>query len=158
MTEGEGEGRIVNPNRLIVEAANAERIAQRRSTATLAADVARTSAQSLSRGPRRQVGGVFETIEGLPPATIKPVRQALTQSDISRFLSAFQFSPQREVLSRSQSITAVSERAGTFGVAFGGGADVNSIIERSRRFRRRAGGRRPRRRDQLFDGTIRLNF
>lgn len=127
---------ILNPNRVRVAASNAERIAKRRAAATLSANVGRATSASLSRGFNRTVGGQFQTIQDLPSATVPAARSGFTQSDVSRFLSAFQFAPQREVLSRSRSITGLSSRSGQFGVSFGGGGlSINSIIEASRRVR-----------------------
>lgn len=127
---------ILNPNRVRVAASNAERIAKRRSAATLFASVGRATSQSLSRGFNRTVGGQFQTIQDLPSATVPAPNQGFSQSDISRFLSAFQFAPQKEVLSKSQSFTGLSSRPGQFGVSFGGGGlSINSIIEASRRVR-----------------------
>ncbi len=142
---------IPNPNRVIVQAQNAERVARRRATATLAANVARTSAQSLQRGPGRQVGGVFETLQDVPSATIRQPQRGFTEQDAARFLSAFQFSPQREVLSESRSST-VSRRG-----AFAPG-EINRIIQSSRGIRSIdpiSGRPRSRRqREGLFGGVI----
>lgn len=142
---------ITNPNRAIVAAENAERIALRRSTATLAADATRANAQSLQRGFSRQIGGTFQEIQTLPSATVQPQQQRFGQEDIARFLEAFQFSPQREILAESRTTTASSRNQ------FAPGA-INQIIQASRSIRvidpitGQAVSRRGR--EGLFGGTI----
>ncbi len=128
---------IPNPNRAIVAAQNAERIAQRRSVATLAADVARTSSRSLQRGARRQVGGTFEALQALPPATLSTPSFGLSSDDARRLISAFQFAPSREVLSEARSTVIGSKSSFRF-------QDIQSILERARRGGRLIGGSRSR--------------
>lgn len=97
-----GAQRIPNPQAAIVESQNAQRIARRRAAATLAASVAQTGRVGLRRGPKRTVGGRFETIQKVPkPRRVK--QQAFGQKDIDRFLSAFRFDPSTQVLAESRS-------------------------------------------------------
>lgn len=102
MQETSGVSRVPNAQAAIVEAQNAQRIARRRAAATLAASVAQTGRTGLRRGPRRQVGGVFETIQTIPTPRTQQSQQALSQSDIQRFLSAFRFDPSQQVLAESR--------------------------------------------------------
>ena len=137
---------IVNPNRAIVEAQNAERIARRRSAATLSADAARTSSRSLQRGGRRQVGGTFETLQALPSATIAGPDQGFNREDIQKLLSSFQFASSREVLSESRR-SVVGDRSSF------SRDEINRVLGRVRGGRRRIAGRP----NRLF-GNISFNF
>lgn len=97
-----GTATVVNPQAAIVQAQNAQRIARRRAAATLAASVARTGRAGLRRGPRKVVGGRFETIQKVPTAR-KPKQQTFGKKDLQRFLSAFKFDPTKQLLAESRS-------------------------------------------------------
>lgn len=97
-----GTSTVVNPQAAIVQAQNAQRIARRRAAATLSASVARTGRSGLRRGPRRKVGGRFETIQEVPVAR-QPEQQTLGKEDLQRFLSAFKFDPTQQILAESRS-------------------------------------------------------
>lgn len=93
---------VPHPQAALVEAQNAQRIARRQAANTLAQSVQRTGRSDLRRGGRRQVGGTFEQIQDVPePEQVS--QQSMTQDDISRFLSAFRFDPQQQVLAESRS-------------------------------------------------------
>lgn len=102
MQRTSGTSRVPNPQAALVEAQNAQRIARRRAAATLAASFAQTGRAGLGRGPRRQIGGVFETIQAVPKPRKQRSQQALSQSDVDRFLSAFRFDPSQQVLAESR--------------------------------------------------------
>ena len=98
----ENTQRVPHPQAAIVQSQNAQRIARRRAAATLAQSVAQTGRSDLRRGPKRQIGGTFETLQKVPTAQ-KRKRQGLGQEDIDRFLASFRFDPSRQVLAESRS-------------------------------------------------------
>lgn len=97
-----GTSTVVHPQAAIVQAQNAQRIARRRAAATLSASVAQTGRSDLKRGSRKKVGGRFERIQAVPKAR-KVSQQVLGKKDLQRFLSAFKFDPNQQVLAESRS-------------------------------------------------------
>lgn len=89
-----------------IRAQNARRIARRRQASALAAQVAQTSGEDLSRfGERRKVGGRFEKLQAVP-ARRTPARQGLDFQDLARFLEAFQSAPRKQVLGQTSYLSS----------------------------------------------------
>ena len=112
MAEVTNDGQVVgglpqaDPDEFLVRSQNAERIGRRRAAAALSAEVQRTGAADLDRfGDRRQVGGVFETIQE-EPERITPERTGLDLSDFSAFLQSIQFEARDVVLGQNQFLSS----------------------------------------------------
>lgn len=99
-----------HPMAAVIRAQNARSIARRAQVAALAGSVARTDFASLSRAPRRQIGGIFREI--LPEPAPVAVPSANVPNDlINRFFEALTFSQQQHVVARGNVFQAPAQRS-----------------------------------------------
>lgn len=112
MAEVESNGQVVgglpvvNPQEGQIRAQNARRVARRRQANALAIEINRTSGENLDRfGERRRVGGRFESLQEVPEREI-PDRTGLQLGDLARFLGAFNFEAQSQVLGQNSFLSS----------------------------------------------------
>lgn len=97
------EQTIPHPNTGLIRAQNARSIARRASVSALAQSVARTDFASLTRNPRRQIGGRFEAV--IPePDPIQLPSSTVPDDLINQFFSALTFASTQQVVPRQNVI------------------------------------------------------
>lgn len=110
-----GPQREVHPQAARIAAQNAARIARRRQAAILAESFAQADVAGLSRtAPIRKVGGRFETLQAVPLG--RKIKQVgLTQADLTKFLSQFNFQAFTQDMGTQR--TTMPSQSTTFGFA-----------------------------------------
>lgn len=131
---------VQNPNTALIRAQNARSIARRASVSALAQSVSRTNFASLTRNPRRQIGGRFEEIIAEPdPITIQDAK--VPDDLINQFFSALNFASKQRTVGRRDIRIEQGPRQ-PFGRAAQAIADRRgSRFGRPNRFTSRFGGR-----------------
>lgn len=126
---------VQHPNTALIRAQNARSIARRASVSALAQSVARTSFASLSRNPRRQIGGRFEAIIEEPDPIAIPDAK-IPDDLINQFFSALEFAKQQRTVRPQRQFQFVGPQERTpFGRA------GRAVASRSRRRTSRFSGR-----------------
>ena len=134
---------VQNPNTALIRAQNARSIARRASVSALAQSVSRTNFASLTRNPRRQIGGRFEEIIDEPdPITLPDAK--VPDDLINQFFSALNFASRQTSAGRRNVVVANEDTAPR--PAFGRGARAiagrrGTRFGRPSVFNRRFGGR-----------------
>lgn len=114
-----------HPDEARIRSQNAARVAHRAAIARLAESVSNTGQSDLARGPRRQVGGTFESLQAVPE---RQTQSSLMRQDaLANLVAAFNFGPTNQTISSSSGLSSFAPwLTGVIGSGFNSATGQNT--------------------------------